>query len=204
MSASKPLHAITASARLAAFPCRAHLQSSNICTDPCCRAQKQHIQCNRVSDMCCSTPGVHMRARGWQAPGSAGGAPQRTDAGHEVHVCVGVGEAEPAALHRRPRRRLAALRSRGHIHSELAPHEVRAVQLAGLLGRCLRPKLHKAVAVQLPCAAQRPCLRLRTGGQPLLRAARMTVVGQRSALDPTLWRQQPPGSDQVQSPVADA
>ena len=110
-----------------------------------------------------------------------GGVIQRTNAGHEVHVCVGVGQAKPAALHRRPCRRLAALRRRGHVHGELAPHEVRAVQLAGLLGCRLRLKLHKAVAVKLPCAAQPPCQCLHTGNQSFLRIACMTGASARCA-----------------------
>mmetsp|Transcript_5899 Transcript_5899/g.16848 ORF Transcript_5899/g.16848 Transcript_5899/m.16848 type:complete len:205 (+) Transcript_5899:1211-1825(+) len=72
------------------------------------------------------------------------------DAGDQLHVSVGVAEAEPAAVHRLPSRQgswRGAVRRR--IHKNLPPLEHRAMQLKSPLHTLLRRKLHVPEALQL-------------------------------------------------------
>ncbi len=86
---------------------------------------------------------------------ASAGAPWRTYAGDKLHICIGVAQAEPAAIDRfarlRPLRRWGVL----GIYEQLPPHEVAAVELAGALPGLHRSELYVAPPLQLTCRTLR-------------------------------------------------
>ena len=77
---------------------------------------------------------------------------QRTNAGNQVHVCIGIRQAEPAALHRLAileGHRLAAVLRRPNV--DVSPLQLLPLQLARALHSLVAVNLDEPKALELAC-----------------------------------------------------